>query len=324
MTILRDADISLAPLQARRVAIIGYGNQGRAQARNLADSGIVVTVGLRPGSASAERAQADGLAVLPVDEAAADAELVMLLAPDERLAAIYRDLEPALRPGAAIGFSHGLAIRFDLITPRPDLDVLMVAPKGPGSALRALFVEGRGMPALVAVAHDASGSALDLALAYGRAIGCGRAGLIVSTFAEECEADLFNEAAVVWGAIPELLVAGFETLVEAGVSEEIAYMECVGELKLLADLVEARGLAGMREAISNTAELGAELGGRRIVVERVRGQMRAILAEIREGVLAAELSAEEASDYPRLTAARHRARSHAVEQARLRIARLSA
>lgn len=316
MSLLRDADIDPAPLAGTQIAIIGYGNQGRAQALNLHDGGFDVVVGLRDGSDSAAKAAVDALATATPVEAVTRADLVMLLAPDETLASIYAEIEPALRRGAALGFSHGLAIRFGLIIPRADLDIFMVAPKGPGSALRSLFEGGRGMVALWAIAQDATGRASPIAKAYGRAIGCGRAGLISSTFAEECEADLFNEAAVVWGAVPAILEAGFETLVQAGVSPEVAYLECVGELKLLAELVEARGLAGMREAISNTAELGAVLGGARIVDEIVRDKMRAILGEIRSGAFASQLSAEAASDYPLLRAARKRARESAIEQAR--------
>ena len=319
MDATRDADIDPAPLAGKRIAILGYGNQGRAQARNLHDGGFDVVVGLRDGSASRDKVERDGLSAASLVDAAASADLVMLLAPDEVLGALYRDIEPRLRHGAALGFSHGLAIRFQLIVPRPDLDVIMVAPKGPGSALRTLYEEGKGMVALTAVAQDASGGAQALALAYGRAIGCGRAGLLASSFAEECEADLFNEQAVVWGAVPDILIAGFDTLVGAGVSEEVAYMECVGELKLLAELIEARGIAGMREAISNTAELGAVIGGPKIVDDGVRQRMRAILANVREGRFAAALADEEASGYPQLRQARERARSLQVEQARQRL-----
>jgi len=262
---------------------------------------------------------ADGLASTGVSDAVASVQLVMLLAPDETLAALYRTIEPHLAAGTALGFSHGLAIRFEQIVPRADLDVIMVAPKGPGTALRSLYVDGKGMPALFAVAQDASGAAEALALAYGRAIGCGRAGLIPSTVAEECEADLFNEAAVVWGAVPEMLIAGFDVLVEAGVSEEVAFMECVGELKLLAELIEARGIAGMRAAISNTAELGAVTGGRRIVDDRVRQEMRDILAGIRSGTFAATLAGEAAAGYPLLNAARANAAALPVERARSRL-----
>ncbi|MEO5641109.1 MAG: ketol-acid reductoisomerase [Sphingomicrobium sp.] len=318
---LLDVDIDPAPLEGKRIAIIGYGNQGRAQALNLRDGGFDVVVGLRKGSASFAKIATDGLTIATPLAVATGADLVMLLAPDETLAAIYAEIEPALRSGAALGFSHGLAIRFGLIAPRADLDIFMVAPKGPGSALRSLFEEGKGMVALWAVAQNTTGHAAAIAKAYGRAIGCARAGLIASTFAEECEADLFNEAAVVWGAVPAILEAGFETLVEGGVSPEVAFMECVGELKLLADLVEARGLAGMREAISNTAELGAVLGGPRIVDDRVREVMRSILGEIRSGAFADRLSAEAASNYPLLSAARKRARAAAIEQARLALHR---
>jgi ketol-acid reductoisomerase len=319
MKLLTDQDIDPAPLAGKRVAIIGYGNQGRAQALNLNDSGVDVVIGLREGSPSIAGAKADGIATATIVEAATTADIVMLLAPDETLGAIYRTIEPYIREGAALGFSHGLAIRFGFIVPRSDLDVFMVAPKGPGTALRSLFQEGKGMVALYAVAQDVSGQAEGLALTYGRAIGCGRAGLLASTFAEECEADLFNEHAVVWGAVPEILIAGFDTLVDAGVSEEIAYMECIGELKLIAELIEARGIAGMREAISNTAELGAVLGGPRIVDDGVRSRMRDILTEIRASRFSETLSDEEASGYPRLRAARERARGLRVEQARKKL-----
>jgi ketol-acid reductoisomerase len=315
----RDADIDPSPLFGKRVAILGYGNQGRAQALNLKDSGVDVVVGLRDGSPSHARALADGISTASLNEAASSADLVMLLAPDEALAAIYRAVEPAIRQGAALAFSHGLAIRFGFIVPREDLDVFMVAPKGPGTALRSSYLEGKGMVGLFAVAQDVSGDAEAIALAYGRAIGCGRAGLLRSTFAEECEADLFNEQAVVWGTVPEILIAGFDTLVEAGVSEEVAYMECVGELKLIAELIEARGIAGMREAISNTAELGAVIGGPRIVDEGIRGRMREILTEIRAGKFSQLLEDEEASGYPRLRQARERARALRVEAARKKL-----
>ena len=322
MKLFRDAEIDPAPLAGRRVAILGYGNQGRAQALNLADSAIDVVVGLRDGSPSAARVAADGLSSAPIDDAVAGAQLVMMLAPDEMLAALYRSIEPYLAQGAALGFSHGLAIRFEKIVPRADLDVIMVAPKGPGTALRSLYLEGKGIMALYAVAQDASGGAEALALAYGRALGCGRAGLMPTSFAEECDADLFNEAAVVWGTVPEILIAGYDVLVDAGISEEVAYMECVGELKLLADLIEARGIAAMRAAISNTAELGAVTGGPRIVDDRVRSEMRAILAEIRSGAFAATLSKEAAANYPVLKAERARSAALPVERARTSLKRL--
>jgi ketol-acid reductoisomerase len=314
MDLLRDADIDPAALTGKRVAILGYGNQGRAQALNLHDSGIEVVVGLRGGSGSAIEAEAAGLATALLEQAVASADVVMMLAPDEIHAALYRDVEPHLRSGAALGFSHGLSVRFGFVEPRADLDVFLLAPKGPGTALRSLYIEGKGMIAVWAVEQDATGKAREIALAYGRAIGSGRAGLIASSFAEEAEADLFNEQAVVWGAVPELLIAGFETLVAGGVSPELAYLECVGELHLIAELIEARGIAGMREAISNTAELGALLGGRRIVDDGVRKRMAAVLAEVREGRFAAELRAEEESGYRRLESARNEARETLLDQ----------
>jgi ketol-acid reductoisomerase len=314
MDALRDADIDPAPLEGKRVAILGYGNQGRAQALNLNDSGVDVVVGLRGGSGSTIEAEAAGLETALVEDAVATADVVMMLAPDEIHAALYREIAPHLREGVALGFSHGLSVRFGFVEPRPDLDVFLVAPKGPGTALRSLYQQGKGMIGLWAVEQDATGNARAIALAYGRAIGCGRAGLIASSFAEEAEADLFNEQAVVWGGVPELLIAGFETLVTGGVSPEVAYLECVGELQLIAELIEARGIAGMKEAISNTAELGALLGGKRIVDESVRSRMAEVLAEIRAGRFAEELGNEESSGYARLEKARAAALSTSNEQ----------
>jgi len=314
MELTRDAGIDPSPLAGKRVAILGYGNQGRAQALNLHDSGIDVVVGLRGGSGSALEAEAAGLKVDLIDNAVRSADVVMMLAPDEIHAALYREVEPHLRHGVALGFSHGLSIRFGLIEPRADLDVFLLAPKGPGTALRSLYREGKGMIAVWGVHQDATGRARDIALAYGRAIGCARAGLIASSFAEEAEADLFNEQAVVWGAVPELLIAGFDTLVAGGISPELAYLECVGELHLIADLIEARGIAGMREVISNTAELGALLGGTRIVDDSVRKRMAEVLAEVRAGRFAEELRSEEASGYPRLQKSRASARATLIEQ----------
>jgi ketol-acid reductoisomerase len=314
MEILRDADIDPSPLDGKRVAVLGYGNQGRAQALNLHDSGIDVVVGLRGGSGSATEAEAAGLRTALVEDAVAAADVVMMLAPDEIHHALYEEIVPHVRKGAALGFSHGLSVRFGFITPRPDLDVFLIAPKGPGTALRSLYEQGKGMIALWAVEQDATGHTREIALAYGRAIGSGRAGLIASTFAEEADADLFNEQAVVWGGVPELLAAGFETLVAGGISPEVAYLECVGELKLIAELIEARGIAGMREAISNTAELGATLGGSRIVNDSVRQQMEEVLREVRAGQFAAELRDEEARGYPRLQAARKEARETLLQQ----------
>ena len=315
MDLIRESEIDPAPLANKRVAIVGYGNQGRAQALNLKDSGIDVVVGLRSGSGSRVEAEAAGLEVELLENAVASADVVMLLAPDEILGDLYSEIERSLRAGAALGFSHGLAVHFGLIQPRPDLDVFLVAPKGPGTALRSLYETGKGMIALWAVAQDPTGNARDIALAYGRAIGCARSGLIASSFEEETVADLFNENAVVWGGVPELLRAGFETLVEAGISPEVAYLECVGELKLLADLIEARGIAGMREAISNTAELGAVLGGPQIIGGGVRGQMQQLLQSIKSGEFAEALRKEERGSYPLLTKARTDAANQPIEDA---------
>jgi ketol-acid reductoisomerase len=301
-------------LAGKRVAILGYGNQGRAQALNLKDSGIDVVVGLRGGSGSRGEVEAAGIETALIDNAVHSADVVMMLAPDEIHAALYSEIEPNIRVGAAIGFSHGLSVRFAFIKPRADLDVFLIAPKGPGTALRSLYSEGKGMLAAWAVEQDATGNARGIALAYGRAIGSGRAGLIATSFAEEAEADLFNEQAVVWGAVPELLIAGFETLIEGGVSPELAYLECVGELKLLADLIEARGIARMREVISNTAELGALLGGKRIIDASVRDRMKQVLSEVRAGQFAKELRREEDEGYPRLERSRDEARKTLLEE----------
>lgn len=314
MELLRDADIDPEPLVGKRVAILGYGNQGRAQSLNLKDSGIDVVVGLRGGSGSTIEAEAASLETSLIEDAVASADVVMMLAPDETHAALYHEIEPQIRTGSAIGFSHGLSVRFGFVVPRSDLDVFLVAPKGPGTALRSLYREGKGMIGLWAVEQDATGNAASIALAYGGAIGCGRAGLIASSFAEEAEADLFNEQAVVWGGVPELLIAGFETLVAGGISPEVAYLECVGELHLIAELIETRGIAGMREVISNTAELGALLGGKRIIDGSVRKRMSEVLAEVRAGSFANELRAEEASGYERLEQARGEAREALLQQ----------
>jgi len=323
MELLRDQDIDPAPLKGKRVAILGFGNQGKPQALNLKDSGIDVVVGLRGSSLNRAIAQELGLRTADLSEAAASADVVMMLAPDEVLGDLYAEIEPQLGEDAALGFSHGLAIHFGYIEPRQDLDVFLVAPKGPGTALRSLYNAGQGMIGLWAVHRDASGSARELALAYGRAIGCGRAGLIASTFEEEAVADLFNENAVVWGGVPELLRAGFETLVEAGISPEVAYLECVGELKLIADLIETRGIAGMREAISNTAELGAVLGGPAIVGPEVRDRMRSVLESVRSGEFAQSLRSEAETGYGKLEAERKKARSDSIEAVYERLKRLS-
>lgn len=313
MELIRDRDIDPSPLAEKRVAVLGFGNQGKPQALNLKDSGVDVIVGLRGSSLSRAIAEELGLRTGDLGTAVRSADVVMMLAPDEVLGDLYREIEPDLRTGAALGFSHGLAVHFGYLEPRSDLDVYLLAPKGPGTALRSLYREGKGMIGLWAVAQDATGSARGLALAYGRAIGCGRAGLIASTFEEEAVADLFNENAVVWGGVPELLRAGFETLVEAGISPEVAYLECVGELKLIAELIDARGIAGMREAISNTAELGAAVGGPSVIGPEVRSRMHSVLESVRSGDFARKLRAEAQSGYPQLAAEREKARSEKIE-----------
>jgi len=313
--VYRDEDCDLAPIRGKRVAILGYGNQGRAQALNLRDSGVAVTVALPAGSASRARAQGDGFDVMTAAEASARADLVVMLAADEDHGRIYaEEVAPYLRAGAALSFAHGLSIRFGLIEPRLDLDVFLVAPKGPGTALRHDFTQGSGLIALFAVHQDASGGAEALALSYAAAIGSGRVGILPTSFAEECEADLFNEQAVLWGAIPELIHAGYETLVEAGFSPEIAYFECLTEVKLLADLIYERGIAGMREAISNTAEFGALKGGTRIVTAETRTEMRRILRDVRAGHFTRELIEDAQAGYPKLKASRSEAASHPIEK----------
>jgi ketol-acid reductoisomerase len=321
MRVYFDADADQALIRERTVAVIGYGNQGRAQALNLRDSGVRVIVGLAPASASRQRAGEDGLPVMTAAEAAAEAHLVVMLTADEDQSRIYSDeIAPSLRTGGALVFAHGLNIHFKLIEPRPDLDVMLVAPKGPGTALREEYLKGSGLISLFAVARDVSGNAEALALSYASAIGSGRVGILPTSFAEECEADLFNEQAVLWGAIPELILAGYETLVEAGFSPEVAYLECLTEVKLISDLIYARGIAGMREAISNTAEFGALKGGTRIIDQDTRTEMRRILREVRSGSFVQELLADAAAGYPRLKTSRVKAAAHPIEMvgARLR------
>jgi ketol-acid reductoisomerase len=320
-----DADADLSLIRGKRVAILGYGNQGRPHALNLRDSGVAeLRIALRPDAPRTAQASADGFEIVRPAEAAAWADLLALLIPDETQADLYQaELAPHLRPGTALLFAHGLAIRFGLIAPRPDLDIILVAPKGPGTALRSEYEAGRGLVALKAVHQDATGTAEPLALSYAAALGSGRAGILPTSFAEECEADLFNEQAVLWGAIPELILAGFETLTEAGFSPEIAYFECLTEVKLIADLIYARGIAGMREAISNTAEFGALEGGARIVTEATRAEMRRVLAEVRSGAFTEALLADARAGYPRLRASRDAARAHPIEAVGARLRNLS-
>lgn len=300
MKIYRDADADLSLLSGRTVAIVGYGNQAHAHALNLRDSGVDgIIVALRAGSANEATAREAGFRVMPVAEAAAQADLLMVLAPDETHADLYeQEIAPHLKPGAALGFAHGLAVHFGLIEPRADLDVFLVAPKGPGRALRSEYLAGPSLPCLYAVAQDATGNATALALAYGKGLGCGRSAMIESTFREECECDLFGEQAVLCGGVSSLVMAGYETLVEAGYTPEMAYFECVHELKLTVDLIHARGVAGMREAISTTAEFGDYVTGSRIVTDDTRAAMRAVLGDIQSGDFARALVADYRAGQP--------------------------
>jgi ketol-acid reductoisomerase len=323
--VYRDDDADQALIRGRRVAIIGYGNQGRAQALNLRDSGVEnIIIALPHDARRRAAAEQDGFEVAEVAQAARACDLVMMLAPDELQGQIYAEaLAPNLPAGSALGFSHGLAIRFGLITPRPDLDIFLVAPKGPGTALRQLYTESRGMVALFAVAQDATGQAEALTLSYAAAIGSGRAGILPTSFAEECEADLFNEQAVLWGAIPELIQAGFDTLVEADFAPEIAYFECLTEVKLLADLIYERGIAGMREVISTTARFGAMEGGPRIVTDATRAEMRRILAEVREGKFTRDFISQAQAGHPRMTSWSDAGAAHPIEAVRRDILKLT-
>ncbi len=315
----QDADVSL--IQAKRVAVLGYGSQGHAHANNLKDSGVQVTVGLREGSPSAEKARRAGLAVLPVAEAVAGADVVMVLVPDEHQPALYRDtIAPHMREGATLAFAHGFNIHFGLIEPRKDLDVIMIAPKGPGHLVRSTYTQGGGVPSLIAVHQDATGQAKALALAYASAIGAGRAGIIETTFREETETDLFGEQAVLCGGATALVQAGFDTLVEAGYAPEMAYFECLHELKLIVDLMYEGGIANMRYSISNTAEYGDMTRGPRVIDARVRETMRAILKEIQTGQFAREYVLENQAGAPVMKALRRLAKAHPIEEvgARLR------
>ncbi|HTQ35320.1 MAG TPA: ketol-acid reductoisomerase [Stellaceae bacterium] len=310
----RDADVNL--IKAKKVAVIGYGSQGNAHANNLRDSGVKdVVVALRPGSASAQKAEAAGIKVMTPAEAAKWADVVMVLAPDELQAALYNaDLKPNMREGTAIAFAHGLSIHFRLIEPRPDMDVFMIAPKGPGHTVRSEYLRGGGVPCLVAVDQDKSGNALEIALSYASAIGGGRSGVIETSFKEECETDLFGEQSVLCGGLTSLIIAGYETLVEAGYAPEMAYFECLHEVKLIVDLIYEGGIANMRYSISNTAEYGDYTRGERVISPEVKAEMKRILADIQSGRFAKEWVLENHAGQPSFKAMRRRAAEHDIEK----------
>ncbi len=309
-----DEDADVERLAGRPVAVIGYGSQGRAHALNLADSGVDVRVGLHAGSRSRERAESAGLRVLPVGDAVKEAAVTMMLTPDTVQPALCCDsVLPNLAPGKTLMFAHGFNIHYGTITPPAGVDVSMVAPKAPGHRVREVFAEGFGVPALVAVHQDATGHALDDALAYARALGCTRAGVIATTFEEETETDLFGEQAVLCGGVSALVKAGFETLVDAGYQPEVAYFECMHELKLIVDLMYEGGLEYMRYSVSDTAEYGDYTAGPRIVDDHTRSTMRQLLAEIRDGSFATSWIAENASGRPNFTAMRVREARHEIE-----------
>jgi len=316
----RDADVNL--VKSKKVVIIGYGSQGHAHANNLKDSGATeVRVALRSGSASAKKAEAAGLEVMTAEEAARWADVMMMLTPDELQAGIYSDvLEPNMKEGAALAFAHGLNIHFNLIEPRADLDVFMVAPKGPGHTVRSEYLRGGGVPCLLAVHQDASGNAKEIGLSYAAAIGGGRAGVIETTFKEECETDLFGEQAVLCGGLTALITAGYETLVEAGYAPEMAYFECLHEVKLIVDLMYEGGMANMRYSISNTAEYGDYTSGPRVITDDTKAEMRRILDDIQAGRFAREWVAECQAGQPSFKAMRRRSAEHPIEEvgARLR------
>ncbi|MEQ8388534.1 MAG: ketol-acid reductoisomerase [Alphaproteobacteria bacterium] len=310
----RDADVNL--IKSKKVAIIGYGSQGHAHAANLRDSGVEnVAIGLRAGSGSVAKAEGAGFKVLTPGEAAAWADVVMVLVPDELQADLYKaDLVQNLRKGAALAFAHGFNIHFQLIEARDDIDVFMIAPKGPGHTVRAEYQRGGGVPCLLAVHQDPSGTTHELALSYGSAIGGGRAGIIETTFREECETDLFGEQVVLCGGLTSLIQAGFETLVEAGYAPEMAYFECLHEVKLIVDLIYEGGIANMRYSISNTAEFGDYTRGPRVINEESRVEMRRILKEIQEGAFAREWVTENLAGQPGFKSHRRLSAEHPIEE----------
>ena len=288
-----DQDCNLGVLDGKTVAIIGFGSQGHAHAMNLNESGVKVVVGLRPGSAHEKKALDAGLTVMGIEEAAEAGDIVMILTPDELQAKIYKEqIEKHMKPGNVLAFAHGFNIHFNQIIPSKDLDVIMIAPKGPGHTVRSQYVEGKGVPSLIAVYQDASGKAKEYALAYASGIGAGRAGILETTFKEETETDLFGEQAVLCGGVTELMKAGFDTLVEAGYEPEMAYFECIHEMKLIVDLINEGGFDKMRYSISNTAEYGDYRTGRRLITEETRKEMKKVLSEIQRGEFASEFIQE--------------------------------
>ncbi|TGG76939.1 MAG: ketol-acid reductoisomerase [Aphanocapsa feldmannii 288cV] len=314
-TLYYDVDADLDLLKGKKVAIIGYGSQGHAHALNLRDSGMCVVVGLYAGSRSADRARADGLDVLSVSEAAARADWIMLLLPDEFQKAVYEaEIRPHLSPGKVLSFAHGFTINFGQIVPPAGVDVVMVAPKGPGHTVRWEYQNGQGVPCLFAVEKDESGQARPLAMAYAKAIGGTRAGILETSFREECETDLFGEQAVLCGGLSELVKAGFETLVQAGYQPELAYFECLHEVKLIVDLMVKGGLAAMRDSISNTAEFGDYSSGPRLITDATRAEMKTILKEIQTGKFALNFVQECDAGKPSMMATRRREAEHPIEQ----------
>ena len=309
----RDADVNI--IKGKKVAVIGYGSQGHAHLLNMRDSGVTeLAVGLRDGSSSRKKAEGEGLKVMSPADASKWADVVMILTPDELQGDLYRtDIEPNLKEGGALAFAHGLNIHFNLIEPRADLDVFMVAPKGPGHTVRSEYARGAGVPCLVAVAQDASGNAMDIGLSYASAIGGGRAGIIETTFRQECETDLFGEQAVLCGGLTSLIRAGYETLVEAGYAPEMAYFECLHEVKLIVDLMYEGGMADMRYSISNTAEYGDYVSGPRVIDESVKERMKGVLTDIQDGRFVRDWMAECQAGQPSFKAMRRRWAEHPIE-----------
>ena len=314
MNIYYDKDCDLSIIKSKKVTIIGFGSQGRAHALNLKDSGVDVTVALRPGSSSAAKAEADGLVVKTAEAAIKDADVVMVLTPDEFQFQLYRDeIEPNIKQGATLAFAHGFSIHYNQVVPRADLDVIMVAPKAPGHTVRTEFVAGGGIPDLIAIFQDASGSAKELALSYASGVGGGRTGIIETTFKDETETDLFGEQAVLCGGAVELVKAGFETLTEAGYAPEMAYFECLHELKLIVDLMYEGGIANMNYSISNNAEYGEYVTGPKVINEESRKAMKEALNNIQNGAYAKRFILEGQSNYPEMTAWRRNNADHDIE-----------